>query len=147
MLTGNPQKKTGSGQIDKNQYPQLCWGYIIIIERFFMIMNNYDFLELIRKKDRAHKRAQWLSNLQLGSSSVGILCLIAGFFLVDRQPVWFLACLLFTVISFVLGFIASYFRKTANKIDAEMKKISMGGSGVGKTRFTVRPSILNETEE
>ena len=83
----------------------------------YLDKNEREFYELREKKERIERRAQWLSGFQLTSSLVGILCWIAGFFLFNHQPIWFLSCLVFAVTSFVLGFFAGRFRKTVKKIE------------------------------
>lgn len=109
-------------------------------------MNECEFWELEHKKDRAQKCAQLHSNFLLGSSALGLLCWVVGFFLFNRQPVWFFFCLVFIVISFALGCAVICFRKTAKKIETKIKFVS-GGSGAGRSRYWVTPSILRVGEE
>lgn len=109
-------------------------------------MNEREFGELMRKKNRAQKWVRWLSNLQLGGAVVGLLFWVLGFFVFDRQLVWAFFCLVFTAMAFVLRFVERLFHKKIKEIDAKMKPVS-GGSGAGRTRYSITPTVLKETEE
>lgn len=107
-------------------------------------MNENEIWDLMRKKDCAQYRAKMFSCFLLVGSASATVCMIAGFFY--RLPVWFFGCLVFTVASFVFGFAVIYFRKIAKKIKKKMKPL-MGGSGAGRSRYSVTPTTLKETEE